>query len=689
MRIAIDARLNAYRRGGIPQYTRQLVTALAALERNETFVTLQHRDHQRPLVVAPNVQRRTIFTPPHHRLEQWSLPLELLAVAPNVLHSPDFVVPIRRPCAAVVTVHDLAFLHYPEILDDAARQYYNQVRASVHNAEAVIAVSQSTRDDIASLLDLPPEQINVVHEAPSPSFKPLELAPGATRTIGNHTLRANSFALFVSTLEPRKNLPTLLKALRVCIDRRPDMTYRLAVAGARGWRYKPIFETVRELHLEDAVLFLDSVSDEDLRWLYSACVCYANPSLYEGFALPPLEAMACGAPTLVSATSSLPEVVGDAALLLPPLDVNAWADALELVWHDNTRRADLAARGPAQAATFSWQRAARQTMAIYRDALVRRDASPQRVPARATLSTKVQTLASGPLPPPRVPEPPPVPTAAQIEHPSLHATPMAGDLSNERLCLRCGAPLEMGVLIGDVGWRAEAMPQVTLPKVLQAWACAVCGNVELVLVHSTVIATNGQEFFGASPAYPYEENVTSAKAMIAAEHTTGNTLAVALDDSEEPPIDAPDIPQEQSVGESSMNSSVSETLAVNEIEDALIPEPKLFPSDGKLLQVAKHTEIEDTPIQHPEQTLPGNELIPSITEGVLSPEQEHISHSYAVAAELEETLLPEQDSTPVDIEPLAVAEDDSTQMPIQPTKPPTGTKSSRGKKRSSSTKRKT
>ena len=121
MRIAIDARLNAYRQGGIPQYTRQLVTALADVATEDQIVSFQHRDQLRPLAIAPNVVRRTALTPPHHRFEQWTLPLEVLLARPDVLHCPDFIAPTRRACPAVVTIHDLAFMHYPEILDTSAR----------------------------------------------------------------------------------------------------------------------------------------------------------------------------------------------------------------------------------------------------------------------------------------------------------------------------------------------------------------------------------------------------------------------------------------------------------------------------------------------------------------------------------------------------------------------------------------
>lgn len=365
LRVGLDVRMNAYRRGGIPAYTQHLLAALAALPPQAELFALEHRRQQRPVVEAPTVQRATLHTPPHHRLEQWALPLEVLPLRLDVLHCPDFVAPRRRPCAAVVTVHDLAFLHFPGILDQQAQRYYSQVRASVWHADAVIAVSEATRRDISHLLDLPPERIDVVYEAAAPRFGPLRLPPGATRRINGIALTAGSFALFVSTLEPRKNLPTLLHALHRCATQRPGTSYHLVLAGGRGWNDHEIFATLRDLRLYEQVTLLGGVALDDLHWLYNACRLYVNPSRYEGFGLPALEALACGAPALVSDTSSLPEVVGDAALRVPPLAVDAWAEALARLWHDADLRADLAQRGPERAALFSWERAARETLAIY------------------------------------------------------------------------------------------------------------------------------------------------------------------------------------------------------------------------------------------------------------------------------------------------------------------------------------
>lgn len=365
MRIGIDARLTAYRIGGIAEYTRQLVAALVPLALNDQLVLLQHWRDREPLSRAANTRRLPLFTPPHHRLEAWSLPVELLPYGLDLLHCPDFIAPRLRPCRAVVTIHDLAFLHFPAILDAQARRYYGQVRASAHAADAVIAVSQSTRTDICTLLELPPERVNLVYEAAAPLFRRVALPPNAQRSVNGQQLYAGEFVLFVSTIEPRKNIPTLLRALHLCRQRQPRRPYLLALAGKRGWHDDEVFTLIRDLGLSAAVRHLGGCTLDELLWLYNACRIYVNPSRYEGFGLPVVEALACGAPTIVSDTSSLPEVAGDAALRVPPFDVGAWADSIELLWDDADRRAMLSARGPIQAAQFSWARAARETLAIY------------------------------------------------------------------------------------------------------------------------------------------------------------------------------------------------------------------------------------------------------------------------------------------------------------------------------------
>jgi glycosyltransferase involved in cell wall biosynthesis len=364
-RYAIDARLNAYRAGGIAGYTRSLATALhEQLAADETLLLLEHRRAAQPLIAG--VARRRLWTPPHHRLEAFSLPIELAAAGASLLHFPDFIAPQLRPAPAVITIHDLAFLHFPEILDDNARRYYGQVRRAAQTAEAIITVSAATRRDIVELLQIDAGRIDVIAEAAESVYRPLALAAGSRQRFGTVELQAGSYLLAVGTIEPRKNLSTLLQALQLCRQRRPQSDYRLVLAGARGWLDAPIFAEIGARGLSDAVIHLAQLTQNDLLQLYNGCRLYANPSRYEGFGLPVLEALACAAPTLISNVSSLPEVAADAAVALPPHDISAWADAIEQLWHDDDARAALAARGPARAAQFSWQRAAAETLAVYR-----------------------------------------------------------------------------------------------------------------------------------------------------------------------------------------------------------------------------------------------------------------------------------------------------------------------------------
>lgn len=365
MHIAIDARLNAYRIGGIAQYTQQLLTALAEIAPAVRFTALEHRKQRRPIVQGANVRVRRLWTPPHHRWEQLSLPVELASLRPDILHSPDFIPPMRWRGPVVITVHDLAFLRYPEILDGDARRFYGQIAAATRRADGIIAVSHSTAADITALLGVPSSRITVIHEAAAPQFRLVPVAPDTTRSFNGIQVRSKRFALFVGTLEPRKNLTTLLDALALC--REYADSPRLVITGARGWLDAPIFAQVKALGLEPLVQFIGPVDQQALVWLYNAALFYVNPELYSGFGLPVLEAMQCGTPVVAADTSALPEVVGDAGLLVRPLDVDGWAAVLQRLWHDDDLRFDLRLRGLAQAARFTWEQAAYQTLALYRE----------------------------------------------------------------------------------------------------------------------------------------------------------------------------------------------------------------------------------------------------------------------------------------------------------------------------------
>ena len=370
MRVAVDGRLLYYRRAGIGQYTLRLLEALTQVAPEERFLFLHDWRQRRRLLRAPNLDHVRIYTPSHHRWEDFLLPAELLTLRLDLLHSPDFILPTRRTCAGVVTVHDLAFLRFPQWLTPQAARYYGRIDRAVRSAEQVIAVSECTRRDLLELLDVPPEKVSVIYEAAGPPFQPHEV-PAVSREFRGRHLAPQRFALFVGTIEPRKNLPTLLRAFRRMLERYPDLAPhpRLILAGEQGWLSESLLGLVNELRLAQEVAFLGAVTTEELVWLYNAARFLVFPSLYEGFGLPPLEAMACGTPVIASQAGALPEVVGRAGVLLDPADVEGWAEAMAQLWADGPRREELRRLGLEQAARFSWQEAARQTLDVYRRAV--------------------------------------------------------------------------------------------------------------------------------------------------------------------------------------------------------------------------------------------------------------------------------------------------------------------------------
>ena len=373
MRIAIDARIAHYTGAGIGQYAIHLAQALARLDRTNQYVLLQSRKDRRTLVDEPHVQRRSIWTPSHHRWEQEALAAEfklfpaLRRLNLDLLHSTDFIPPLRlRGFKSVITVHDLAFLRWPHFLTEESARYYGQVEAAVERADRIIAVSESTKNDLVKLLGAPRDKITVVHEAADPLYRPMTRAE-ALASIGSKFPLPDEFILFVSTIEPRKNIATLLLAYRRLLDSyKSDVG--LVLAGATGWLADQIFEKVEQLDLQRHVTFLGRVQNGDLLYLYNLACCLAHPAHYEGFGLPPLEAMACGTPVVVSNVSSLPEVVGDAALLIDPNDDEALAVALHRILSDESLRDSLRTKGLARARTFSWERTAQETLAVYQAA---------------------------------------------------------------------------------------------------------------------------------------------------------------------------------------------------------------------------------------------------------------------------------------------------------------------------------
>jgi glycosyltransferase involved in cell wall biosynthesis len=367
MRIGIDARIAHYSRGGIHSYVVHLLQALAELDWDAHYHVLRSRKDHGTLPSHAAFRDVACWTPSHHHLERWALSVEIARLRLDLLHSPDFIPPAFGYGRSVITVHDLNFLYYPRFLTAESRHYYNeQIEWAVKHADRILADSRATQADLISLLDVASDKITVVHLAADPSFRPLSEA-AAGQVAARYDLELG-YVLFVGTLEPRKNIPGLLLAYRMLLDKK--ITDRpLVLVGGKGWLYDEIFDRTAALDLSDRVRFLHGVPDADLPALYSAASVLAMPSFYEGFGLPALEAMSCGTPVVVANRASLPEVVGDAGLLVDPESPEDLAEALERVLTEGPERERMRRAGLEQAETFSWERVARETRAVYEDVL--------------------------------------------------------------------------------------------------------------------------------------------------------------------------------------------------------------------------------------------------------------------------------------------------------------------------------
>ncbi len=369
MRIGVDIRLAYHQMAGISWYAIRLLTALSKVDEENSYLLLQDRRQKEPLIQAPNFSATTLFAPVHHRLEQFILSLETRLLNLDLIHSPDFIPPLYNRIPAVITVHDLAFLLYPNFVTAESARYYGQLREAVGRANRIIAVSQSTKQDLIDLIGAPENKIDVIYEAADPAFRPIPHEEARRRLAASDIDAPERFILFVGTIEPRKNLGALLRAYHL-LRQRYRVDAPLLLSGAMGWLSEDILDLVKELGLEEDVRFLGKTSTEQLLCLYNLATALAHPAHYEGFGLTPLEAMACGAPVVCSDGGSLPEVVGDAAILAPPDDPEAWAVALHRVLEDAGLRRSLSEKGLARARRFSWEKAARETLETYRKAIL-------------------------------------------------------------------------------------------------------------------------------------------------------------------------------------------------------------------------------------------------------------------------------------------------------------------------------
>jgi len=363
-RLAIDAsRISVAERTGTERYTFELLAALARIDRWNAYTLYTNGLPPALPPLGPNFTLRSVPLPrlwTHARLGP-----ALLRDRPDLLFVPAHVVPLLHPPRSVVTIHDLGYLAFPEAHTARRRLELDlSTRWCLRAARRVIAISQATRNDLVRHYRADPERVAVVYHGLGRAFRPLNDPQQIAAIRARYALDAPYF-LYLGTIQPRKNLARLIDAFARSVARET----LLVIAGRRGWLSEPIARRAAELGLTHRVRFPGYVPDADLPALLGGALAFVFPSLYEGFGMPVLEAMACGAPVLTSTTSALPEVAGDAALLVDPGDTDAIAAALGRLAADESLRADLRARGLARAAGFTWERCARDTLAVLLETL--------------------------------------------------------------------------------------------------------------------------------------------------------------------------------------------------------------------------------------------------------------------------------------------------------------------------------
>ena len=368
MRIAIDARkLRDY---GIGTYIRNLVRHLARIDASTEYVLIvQPPDIEIGAELGENFRTVADWSRSYSMREQFTIPLDLRREAVDLFHAPHYVLPPLTPCKSVVTIHDCIHLRFPQYLPNRLGYVYARTSlwVATHRATRVLTVSETSKRDILRYFRVPEAKIDVIYNAIDERLGEAPSAEDVERVRERYQLN-DPFVLYAGNIKPHKNLDRLIEAFNT-LRRGGLENVKLLIIGDEVSKYATLRRAVHRYKLHKHVRFFGFVPDKTLASLYRLASVFVFPSLYEGFGLPPLEAMAAGTPVITSNVSSLPEVVGDAAILIDPYEPNEIAEAMRRVLTDPALREDLRARGLVRVKEFSWDRSIRRVRAIYGEVL--------------------------------------------------------------------------------------------------------------------------------------------------------------------------------------------------------------------------------------------------------------------------------------------------------------------------------
>ena len=368
MKIGLDARTIQGHFTGDSTYWRGLIEGLARSGSAHEFIIYLSESLPKPdLPESENIRPRFLCAPSSRVWSAWTFPRALRTDAVDLAHV-QYTIPPVMPCPVVTTIHDVSFKRHPEFFSMKDRLILDAgVKRATHRAARIIAVSEYTKKEICELYKISPEKIAVVYSGADSQYKPINPKFAYQLARDKYDI-GTAFVLTVGVIQPRKNLPRLLEGFSL-FKAKGHIGHKLVIVGKYGWKESNLRMKITQLGLKDDVVLTGYVPYEDLPALYGAADVFVYPSVYEGFGLPVLEAMACGTPVITGNFSSLPEVVGDAGLMVDPHDPRAFAEAMEKVLTNEILHTDMSARSLSQAANFTWDNTARDMLAIYEEAV--------------------------------------------------------------------------------------------------------------------------------------------------------------------------------------------------------------------------------------------------------------------------------------------------------------------------------